>query len=142
MVNFGAASGASRSNEGDRELSLGVNNLRGVRLCWRRGAACKVDFRFVPTPILVADFGPGDGGFEPKMVLTGLGDRIERLRVLWACLTGVLNGWEDGVKKDVKESDAADERKIEPSSSSTAIGCGIFGACACAVDLQGDCNGL
>lgn len=77
-------------------------------------------------------------------MLTGLGDRIERLWVLWACLTGVLRGWED--KKDVKESDAADERKIEPSSSSAGIGCGMlvkngFEACACAVDLQGDCNG-
>lgn len=96
----------------------------------------------MPPPILVVDFGSGDDGFELKIVLTGLGERIERLRVLWACLTGVLRGWEVEVKKDVNESDAADERKIEPSSSSTAIGCGIFGACACAVDLQGDCNGL
>jgi hypothetical protein len=100
----------------------------------------------VPTPILVVHCGSGDGRFELKIVLTGLGDRIERLRDLWACLTGVLRGCEDEVKKDVKESDAADERKIEPSSSSTGIGCGIlvkkgFEACACAVDLQGDCNG-
>lgn len=90
-VNFGAASGASRSNEEDTELSLGVNNLRGVRLCCRRGAACKEDFRFVP-PILVVHFGSGDGGVGPKIVLSGLGDRIERL---WACLTGVIRGWED-----------------------------------------------
>ena len=82
---------------------------------------------------------------EPKIVLRGLGDRMERLRVLWACLTGVLKGWEDEEKKDVKASDGADERKMEPSSSSASIGCGMlvrneFGACACAVDLQGDCG--
>ena len=71
-------------------------------------------------------------------------------RVLWACLTGVLRGWgdEEVKKKDVKESDAADERKIEPSSSSVGIGWGMLVkngleacACACTVDLQGDCNG-
>lgn len=101
----------------------------------------------MPTPVLVALLGPGDGGFEPKIVFTGLSDRIERLRGLWACLTGVLRGWMDEeVKKDVKESDAADKRKIEPSSSLTGIGCGMlvkegFGACTCAVDLRGDCNG-
>lgn len=89
---------------------------------------------------------------EPKTVLTGLGDRIERLRVLCACLIGVLKGWEDEEEKNgVNESDAAaaaavDERKMEPSSSSASIGCGMlvkseFGACACAVDLQEDCNG-
>ena len=32
-VNFGAARGASRSREGDTELSFGLANLRGVRLC-------------------------------------------------------------------------------------------------------------
>ena len=71
----------------------------------------------MPTPILVVHCRSGDGRFELKIVLTGLGDRIERLQYLWACLTGVLRGCEDEVKKDVKESDAADERKIEPSSS-------------------------
>jgi hypothetical protein len=109
-----------------------------------------VDFRFVPTPILVVHFGSGDGGMGPKTVLTGLGDRMERLRVLCACLTGVLKGWEDDEEKnDVNESDtaAADERKIEPSSSSAGIGCGMlvkseFGACAWAADLQEDCNAV
>lgn len=83
---------------------------------------------------------------DPKIIFTGLGDRIERLRILWACLTGVFRGWEDEEeKKDVRESDAAVERKIEPSSSSTEMGCGMLvenglKACACATDLQGDCD--
>jgi hypothetical protein len=34
-----------------------------------------------------------------------------------------LRGWD---KKNVNESDAADERKIEPSSSSAGIGCGML----------------
>lgn len=46
----------------------------------------------------------------------------------------------------MKESDAADERKIEPSLSSAGMGCGMLvknglKACACAVDLQVDCDG-
>ena len=45
-------------------------------------------------PILIVHFGSedGPGGVGPKIVLSGLGDRIERL---WACLTGVMRGWED-----------------------------------------------
>ena len=76
-----------------------------------------------------------------KIMFTGLGERIERLRTLWACLTGVFKGCEDDGKRGVKVSDAVDERNMEPSSSSAGIGWGIvekngLKACACAVDLQ------
>ena len=42
----------------------------------------------------------------------------------------------------MKESDGVDERKIDPSSSSANMGCGILvrnglKICACAVDLEG-----
>ena len=56
-----------------------LTNLRGVRLCWRRGV---VDFRFVPSPTLVEPLESADGGMELKIVFIGLGERIERLRVL------------------------------------------------------------
>lgn len=121
----GAGKGARRSSPGDVPVDLPCVSGSGVKLVRRRRGVAKllewgVDLRFVPVPTgcsVASLFG----------AFIGLIERALRLGIRWTCFMGVRRGWESEAGKERDDDEGADAvvRKMPPSSSSMAIGCGF-----------------